>query len=234
MNNRYRISEEVRRFAAGVDRDPDDPILPILQANAKLEAKVELWSKAILELIELSRVQNLANRRSGKEAAELKETLKQFDQTLQTLSAQLQPDPNQQAASEAPQSICTLLYQTEQTLQTLNTHIAQANQPSSEINQAESLHPDLLHDLFREIINLRETVNSSVREDPIQDLRQTDRILRKHLRRSACFLGVAIATSLATLTLSWHSWHSQQNTIKQTESALQRLQSIESSVAPAR
>jgi small-conductance mechanosensitive channel len=72
--------------------DDDDPMLPLLQANAQLEAKVEQWSTAILELAALARNQNQAMQETSQNSLRLTSALSSFEQEsvqLRTLIKQL-------------------------------------------------------------------------------------------------------------------------------------------------
>jgi ABC-type transporter Mla subunit MlaD len=72
--------------------EDDDPMLPLLQANAQLEAKVEQWSTAILELAALARNQNQAMQETSQNSLRLTSALSSFEQEsvqLRTLIKQL-------------------------------------------------------------------------------------------------------------------------------------------------
>jgi hypothetical protein len=69
-----------RKFAAQLGLDDDDPMLPLLQANAQLEAKVEQWSTAILELAVLARQQNQAMQATSQNSLKLASALSSFEQ----------------------------------------------------------------------------------------------------------------------------------------------------------
>jgi hypothetical protein len=81
-----------RKFAAQCGLDEDDPILPLMQANAQLETKVEQWSTAILELAALARQQNQAMQETSQNSLRLASALSssaQESQQLQQLIARL-------------------------------------------------------------------------------------------------------------------------------------------------
>jgi hypothetical protein len=81
-----------RKFAAQCGLDEDDPMLPLLQANAQLESKVEQWSTAILELAALARQQNQAMQETSQNSLRLASALSssaQESQQLQQLIARL-------------------------------------------------------------------------------------------------------------------------------------------------
>ncbi len=81
-----------RKFAVQLGLEEDDPMLPLLQANAQLEAKVEQWSTAILELAALARNQNQAMQETSRNSLRLTSALSSFEQEsaqLRQLIAQL-------------------------------------------------------------------------------------------------------------------------------------------------
>jgi ABC-type transporter Mla subunit MlaD len=82
----------VRKLPQNWGLDDDDPMLPLLQANAQLEAKVEQWSTAILELAALARNQNQAMQETSQNSLRLTSALSSFEQEsvqLRTLIKQL-------------------------------------------------------------------------------------------------------------------------------------------------
>jgi hypothetical protein len=68
----------VRQLPPNWGLDDDDPMLPLLQANAQLEAKVEQWSTAILELAALARNQNQAMQETSQNSLRLTSALSSF------------------------------------------------------------------------------------------------------------------------------------------------------------
>jgi hypothetical protein len=94
--NEANSSEVARRkLAAELGLEADDPLLPLLQANANLEEKVALWSTAILELAELAKQQNQAMQETSQNSLKLMNALRSFEPE----SAQLQPLIKQLMAS---------------------------------------------------------------------------------------------------------------------------------------
>jgi hypothetical protein len=86
-----------RKFAAQCGLEEDDPMLPLLQANAQLETKVEQWSTAILELAALARQQNQAMQETSQNSLRLASALNssaQESQQLQQLIARLDSSLN--------------------------------------------------------------------------------------------------------------------------------------------
>jgi hypothetical protein len=82
----------VRKLPQNWGLEDDDPMLPLLQANAQLEAKVEQWSTAILELAALARHQNQAMQETSQNSLRLTSALSSFEQEsvqLRTLIKQL-------------------------------------------------------------------------------------------------------------------------------------------------
>jgi hypothetical protein len=82
----------VRQLPPNWGLEDDDPMLPLLQANAQLEAKVEQWSTAILELAALARNQNQAMQETSQNSLRLTSALSSFEQEsvqLRTLIKQL-------------------------------------------------------------------------------------------------------------------------------------------------
>jgi hypothetical protein len=82
----------VRKLPQNWGLEDDDPMLPLLQANAQLEAKVEQWSTAILELAALARNQNQAMQETSQNSLRLTSALSSFEQEsvqLRTLIKQL-------------------------------------------------------------------------------------------------------------------------------------------------
>jgi ABC-type transporter Mla subunit MlaD len=82
----------VRKLPPNWGLEDDDPMLPLLQANAQLEAKVEQWSTAILELAALARHQNQAMQETSQNSLRLTSALSSFEQEsvqLRTLIKQL-------------------------------------------------------------------------------------------------------------------------------------------------
>jgi hypothetical protein len=67
--------------------EDDDPLLPLLQANAQLEGKVEQWSTAILELAALARNQNQAMQETSQNSLRLTNALSSFEQESVQLRA---------------------------------------------------------------------------------------------------------------------------------------------------
>lgn len=67
--------------------EEDDPLLPLLQANAQLEGKVEQWSTAILELAALARNQNQAMQETSQNSLRLTNALSSFEQESVQLRA---------------------------------------------------------------------------------------------------------------------------------------------------
>jgi ATP-dependent Zn protease len=76
-----------RKLAAELGLEADDPLLPLMQANANLEEKVTLWSTAIVELAELAKHQNQAMQETSQNSLKLMSALKSFEPE----SSQLQP-----------------------------------------------------------------------------------------------------------------------------------------------
>jgi ABC-type transporter Mla subunit MlaD len=70
----------VRKLPPNWGLEDDDPMLPLLQANAQLEAKVEQWSTAILELAALARNQNQAMQETSQNSLRLTSALSSFEQ----------------------------------------------------------------------------------------------------------------------------------------------------------
>jgi small-conductance mechanosensitive channel len=82
----------VRKLPENWGLEDDDPMVPLLQANAQLEAKVEQWSTAILELAALARQQNQAMQETSQNSLRLTGALSSFEQEsvqLRTLIKQL-------------------------------------------------------------------------------------------------------------------------------------------------
>jgi ABC-type transporter Mla subunit MlaD len=82
----------VRKLPENWGLEDDDPMVPLLQANAQLEAKVEQWSTAILELAALARQQNQAMQETSQNSLRLTSALSSFEQEsvqLRTLIKQL-------------------------------------------------------------------------------------------------------------------------------------------------
>ncbi len=91
-----------RKLAAQLGLEADDPLLLLVQANANLEEKVELWSTAILELAALAKQQNQtmqetsqnslklmhALQSSALESAPLTPLIKQLDSSCSRLNAE--------------------------------------------------------------------------------------------------------------------------------------------------
>jgi small-conductance mechanosensitive channel len=72
----------VRKLPENWGLEDDDPMVPLLQANAQLEAKVEQWSTAILELAALARQQNQAMQETSQNSLRLTSALSSFEQEL--------------------------------------------------------------------------------------------------------------------------------------------------------
>lgn len=77
----------VRRLPENWGLEDDDPMVPLLQANAQLEAKVEQWSTAILELAALARQQNQAMQETSQNSLRLTSALSSFEQESVQLRA---------------------------------------------------------------------------------------------------------------------------------------------------
>ncbi len=64
-----------RKLAAQLGLEADDPLLLLVQANANLEEKVELWSTAILELAALAKQQNQTMQETSQNSLKLMHAL---------------------------------------------------------------------------------------------------------------------------------------------------------------
>jgi hypothetical protein len=126
-----------RKFAAQCGLDEDDPMLPLLQANAQLETKVEQWSTAILELAALARQQNQAMQETSQNSLRLTSTLNssaQESQQLQRLIAQLSNSliaqkqtnsskPSPELTQSALQTLVPMLNSLNQTMEDMQRQI---------------------------------------------------------------------------------------------------------------
>jgi hypothetical protein len=84
-------SQELRILAAKLNRHLDDPILPVLQENAKLADQVDRWTHSIIDTMELVKLlaQQLQTEKTN--SAELSNLLVKLEQQLSLLNKQTKP-----------------------------------------------------------------------------------------------------------------------------------------------
>ena len=76
------MSTELTELARRLNLSEDDPLLLVARGNAKLEEKVQLWSTAIIQVLDLVRVQQEQAIKAAQTSGRLSDSLLKFEQEL--------------------------------------------------------------------------------------------------------------------------------------------------------
>lgn len=133
------MSTELTELARRLNLSEDDPLLLVARGNAKLEEKVQVWSTAIVQVLDLVRMQNEQTIKAAELNEKLSDSLLKFEQGLNEFKGQISKQ-NQILKLLTPSA--TELNQIKQSLKILETHqteqtneILQSVQTSQSVNR---------------------------------------------------------------------------------------------------